>query len=69
MDAINNYMFGYLSEVENYIGNHHIDYIADENLKDRVLVLLCRMALTSNNEGKARYYNDKILTPDLKNIY
>lgn len=69
VDAINNYMFGNLNEVECYISKQHLEEITDKNQKDRVLVLLSRLAQENNNIRKARHYNGQILSPELqKNI-
>ena len=65
IDAISNFMFGNLGDVESYLSKIDLEEITDKNLKDRLFVLLREMSLANNNTRKARQYNDKILSPEL----
>lgn len=66
IDAISNFMFGNIKKTEAYLSSLNVDEIFDKNLKDRVLVLLREVALVNNDIQKSRYYNERVLSPELK---
>lgn len=68
IDVINDYMSGNLSAAEKYVEKYQPETVSDINQKDRILVLLNRLAQSKNDIKKAQYYETQILSPDLKNI-
>ena len=61
IDAIVSYLSNDLNKVRDYLTNHDIQSIEDINLRDRILLLSSKLAMSENKFKEAKRYNNDIL--------